>query len=124
MTVLFQTLATCILGLHLLFILWVMFGALVAYSRPTLRWLHVACLVWGILVEVLPWVCPLTLLENWLELKAGVEPYKGGFLLHYLDRLVYADISPMLLSVAGVVVCALNLALYASVLRVRRDRSR
>jgi hypothetical protein len=25
--------------------------------------------------------CPLTLLENWLEQKAGVEPYQGGFLL-------------------------------------------
>src|SRR6266566_4406514 len=38
---------------------------------------------------------------------------QGGFLLHYLDRLVYPDISPTVLTVAGVFVCALNLALYA-----------
>jgi hypothetical protein len=54
----------------------------------------------------------LTLLENWLEAKAGVEPYQSGFLLHYLDKLVYPDISATLLTVAGVVICALNLVLY------------
>jgi hypothetical protein len=65
----------------------------------------------GILTEVL-WPCPLTLLENWLEAKAGVQPYQGGFLLHYLDKLVYPDISATVLTVAGVLVCALNLTLY------------
>lgn len=54
----------------------------------------------------------LTFLENWLEQRAGVEPYQGGFLLHYLDKLVYPDISATALTVAGVIVCAFNLALY------------
>jgi len=67
-------------------------------------------------VEVLPWPCPLTVLENWLETQAGVQPYTGGFLLHYLDALVYPNISSTLLTVAGVVVCALNLAFYAGAL--------
>ena len=50
--------------LHALYILWVVFGALLTRSRPMLRWLHVASLVWGILTELLPWPCPLTLLET------------------------------------------------------------
>jgi hypothetical protein len=54
----------------------------------------------------------LTFLENWLESKAGVQPYQGDFLLHYLDKLVYPDISSTLLTVAGVIICALNLAFY------------
>lgn len=110
---LYSGLATAVLFLHGLFILWVMFGALLARGRPMLRWLHIAPLIWGILTELLPWPCPLTVLENYLEARAGVEPYQGGFLLHYLDRLVYPDISPTVLTVAGVFVCALNLALYA-----------
>jgi hypothetical protein len=85
----YSALATAILLLHALFILWVVFGALLTRSRPLLRWLHIASLLWGILTEVLPWPCPLTLLENWLEARAGIEPYHGGFLLHYLDKLVY-----------------------------------
>src|SRR5215475_14394605 len=109
----YSMLAVATLLLHGLFTLWVIFGALVTRSRPLLRWLHIASLVWGILTELLPWPCPLTLLENWFEASAGVEPYQGGFLLHYLDKLVYPDISATILTTAGVLVCALNLGLYA-----------
>jgi len=49
-------------------------------------------------------------LENWLEGKAGVLPYQGGFLLHYLDKLVCPDISATALTVAGVIVCGMKLA--------------
>jgi Protein of Unknown function (DUF2784) len=109
----YSVLATAVLFLHALFILWVVFGALLTCSRPVLRWLHIASLVWGILTELLPWPCPLTLLENWLEGRAGVEPYQGGFLLHYLDKLVYPDISANVLTIAGVIVCVANLVFYA-----------
>lgn len=112
----FSALADGVLVLHLLFILWVIFGAVVAFRRPLLRWIHIACLLWGILTELLPWPCPLTLLENWLEARAGVTPYQGGFFLHYLDALVYPNISATMLTIAGVVVCAMNLGLYIFVL--------
>lgn len=122
-TSMYSVLASSVLGLHLLFIVWVIFGALVARSRALLRWVHITCLIWGILIEILPWPCPLTLLENWLESRAGVEPYRGGFLLHYLDVLVYPNISSAVLTVAGVVVCTLNLALYARAFWVGPKRS-
>jgi hypothetical protein len=109
----YSVLATSVLFRHALFILWVIFGTLLTRSRPLLRWLHIASLLWGILTEVLPWPCPLTLLENWLEGRAGIEPYRSGFLLHYLDKLVYPDISANVLTIAGVVVCIANLAFYA-----------
>jgi hypothetical protein len=108
---LYSHLAVLVLFLHGLFILWVVFGALVTRGRPILRWLHIASLGWGIATELLL-PCPLTSLENWFEQKAGIEPYRGGFLLHYLDRLIYPDISPTTLTVAGVAVCVLNLAFY------------
>lgn len=109
---LYSSLAVLVLVLHALFIAWVIFGALLTRSRPILRWLHIASLIWGILQELLPWPCPLTLIEAWLEAKAGVAPYQGGFLLHWMDKLVYPGISPTALAVGGVVVCAFNLALY------------
>ena len=108
----YSALAVFVLGLHALFILWVVLGALLTRSRPVLRWLHILSLIWGILTEPLPWPCPLTLVESWLEQKAGLEPYQGGFLLHHLDKLVYPDISATALTVAGVIVCTFNLALY------------
>lgn len=118
----YSGLAVCVLFLHVLFILWVVFGALLTLSRPVLRWLHIVSLVWGILTELLPWPCPLTVLENWSEAKAGVQPYQGGFLLHYLDKLVYPDISATALTVAGVLVCVLNLAVYGRRMWIGRRR--
>jgi uncharacterized protein DUF2784 len=118
----YPALAVFVLFLHALFIWWVVFGAFVTRSRPVLRWLHIVSLVWGILTELLPWPCPLTLLENWFEAKAGVHPYQGGFLLHYLDKLVYPDISATVLTVAGVLVCVVNLALYGRLIWMARTR--
>ena len=109
---LYSGLASVVLVLHTLFILWVVFGAFLAWSRPALRWLHIVSLVWGILTDVLYWPCPLTFAENTLELKAGIQPYQGGFLLHYLDKVIYPDISPTVLTVAALIVCALNLGFY------------
>ena len=116
----YSALAVFVLFLHALFIVWIVFGAFVTRFRPALRWLHIASLIWGILTELLPWSCPLTVLEKWLEAKAGVQPYQGGFLLHYMDKLVYPDISATVLTVAGVVVCVLNLALYGRLIWVAR----
>ena len=62
------------------------------------------------------------MLENRLEGKAGVEPYQGGFLLHYLDKLVYPDISATVLIVAGVIICTLNLAFYGRQIWIARLR--
>jgi len=108
---LYSGLAGLVLILHALFILWVVFGAFLASSRSVLQWLHIASLVWGILTDVLYWTCPLTFAENALEQRAGIQPYQGGFLLHYLDKLIYPDISPSALAIAALSVCALNLGI-------------
>lgn len=104
--------AVLVLALHLLFILWVIFGALFTRERPVLARLHVACFIWGLVIEIFPWTCPLTFAENWLEQRAGITPYQGGFLLHYLDALVYPDVPVLLLTIAAGVVFAVNLAIY------------
>jgi hypothetical protein len=109
----YSVLASVVLLIHALFILWVVFGALLTRSRPWLRRLHIASLIWGVLIEILPWPCPLTVLETWLEQRAGIDPYRGGFVIHYLDKLVYPDLSPTALMIAGVSVCLFNLAFYA-----------
>ena len=76
----------------------------------------------GSLLELLPWPCPLTGLENWLEGNAGVQPDQGGFLLHYLDKLVYPDISSSMLTTAAAIVCTLNLAFYGRQVWIARLR--
>ena len=98
--------------LHFLFILFVIFGALVALRRPNLKYVHWAALTYAVLIEVFNWYCPLTLLEQRLRRAAGVGLYERSFLVHYLERLIYWDV-PQWALIAGVLVVVLvNLALY------------
>ncbi len=106
------TAATLVLLAHLAWIVLVIFGALFTRGRPFWTAAHVLALVWGIVVEAGPWPCPLTLLEEHFEMKAGVAAYRGDFLLLSLDRLVYPNLPAWAITLAGVSVCALNLGLY------------
>ncbi|HYM13236.1 MAG TPA: DUF2784 domain-containing protein [Bryobacterales bacterium] len=114
----YVVLAGAALSVHLLWIGWVIFGALVTRGRRALAWLHIASLVYGIAIEIALWPCPLTLLEDWLRGRAGLGPYQGGFLIHHLDALVYPDVSQGLLTGVAVAVCGFNLGVYG--LRMRR----
>ena len=108
----YRAMAASVLSLHAAYIAWVIFGAFFMRGRPRLAALHVATLVYGVTVEIFGFWCPLTALENWLEVRGGVSAYRGAFLLHYLDALVYPNIPPNLLIAGAVAVCSLNLWIY------------
>lgn len=106
-------LAITILWLHIAWILAVIFGAFFTRGRPVWTALHIASLLWGIAVELGPWPCPLTLAEQYLEAHAGMQAYRGSFLMHYLDRIVYPNLPWWLVASVGASVCVLNLGIYA-----------
>lgn len=116
-----STLAAAVLALHLLWILWILMGWLIARGRPVLSGLHVASLIWGVITELGPWPCPLTLADQYLEARSGATPDRQGFLVHYLDKLIYPDLPETLVEWVGAGVCALILSIYA--VRLWRTRS-
>lgn len=122
------TAAILILLAHLVWIVLVIFGALFTRGRPFWTTVHVLALVWGVMVEAGPWSCPLTLAEQYFEAKAGMAAWQGSFLLHSLDAIVYPNVSSWVVTVVGVAVCALNLAIYLwrlrSYLLLRRAKAR
>ena len=105
-------LAIAVLLLHIVWILGVVFGAFFTRGRRVWSAVHIFCLIWGIVVELGPWPCPLTLLEQHFETLAGMQAYQGSFLLHYLDRIVYPNLPWWLVGSIGAGVCALNLGIY------------
>ena len=105
--------AAAVLALHVLWLLWVMLGWLVTRGRPWLRWLHIGSLLYGILIEVLLFPCPLTYAENWLAERAGRQAYRESFLVHYIEGLIYPNVSPRLLMWVAVAFCSFILLLYA-----------
>jgi hypothetical protein len=118
-----KLLAITILWLHIAWILAVLFGVIFTRGRPVWTTLHVVSLVWGIVVEVGPWPCPLTMAEQYFEARAGMHAYQGSFLLHYLDRIVYPNLPWWLVGSVGASICAINLGIYAwRFYRWRRSR--
>ena len=121
MRLLWELLATSVMLIHLAWILWVIFGAFFTRGRPWLAVFHVASLLYGILIETLQFYCPLTHLEQYFQLKAGVQPYSGDFIGHYVEKLIYPDVPQYVLTTTGLAVCLLNLLVYF--LRYRRTGS-
>lgn len=107
-----EALAVAVLCLHLAWILWAIAGALWTRGRPLLTAFHVLSLIWGMVVEVGPWPCPLTLAEQWLEGRAGMHTWTGGFVAHYLEAVIYPDLPAWLLTAFGLSVCVFNLGIY------------
>jgi len=114
-------LADGVLALHVAFLLFVVFGGLLALRWKRVAWLHVPCALWGAWVELAGWVCPLTPLENDLRRMAGKAGYAGGFLEHYVVPLLYPPGLTRGMQVAlGVAALALNVGIYVGVWRRRR----
>ena len=107
-----KLLATCVSMLHLVWILLVIFGAFWTQRRPFWTVLHLLALMWGIVAEIGPWPCPLTLAEQYFEGRAGLQPFHGSYLLHCIDSMVYPNLSYWIVVICGVTVCAANLGVY------------
>lgn len=110
----YRLLADAVVGLHLAFVVFVVFGGLVVLLRPRLAWIHVPAAVWGALVELGGWVCPLTPLESRLRARAGGAGHGEGFVEHYLLPLLYpGDLTREIQIALGVLVVLINGAFYA-----------
>lgn len=106
-------LADIVLVLHFAFILFVVFGGLLALRRPRLIWLHVPVALWGMLIEFIGWTCPLTPLEKSLRRSGGEAGYEGGFVEHYIAPLIYpGELSRGMQVLLGVAVLLINGLIY------------
>lgn len=78
-------------------------------------WLHVPAVLWSSVVNLKSWTCPLTPLEKALRAQAGREGYSGGFIAHYVGRVVYPLGMPRRMELlAGVSIVVWNVLVYAA----------
>lgn len=109
-------LADAVLVLHVAIVAFVV-GGLLLIVAGNLRgwrwvnrgWFRVAHLAAIVIVAAEAWLgvaCPLTTLEMTLRARAGASLYAGGFIEHWLQRLLYWDAPPWVF-VAGYTAFAL-----------------
>jgi len=118
----YRSLADLVVLVHFAFLLFVVLGGPLVLRWPGVAWVHVPAALWGILIEFSGWICPLTPLENHLREQAGEAAYGGGFIAHYVMRVLYPDgLTRGIQMVLGALVLALNGSVYAAVIvRARR----
>ena len=116
--------ADAVLVVHLAFILFAMFGAVLVVWRARAAWLHLPALAWGIWIELTHGICPLTPLENSLRRAAGQAGYPGSFIEHYLVPVIYpAGLTPAHQNWIALALVAINVLLYGFALLRRRRPS-
>jgi hypothetical protein len=121
----YRILADLVVGVHALFVAFVVFGGLLALRWPWAAAAHLPAAVWGTLIEFRGWVCPLTPLENSLRASAGQAGYHGGFIEHYLLPVLYPKgLTQGVQLVLGSLVIAVNVLVYGLVLWRRIARAR
>ena len=109
--------ADLLLVVHFAFLAFVVAGGAFVLRWPRVAWAHVPAVIWGVLIEFFGWICPLTPLEIALRHRAGEAAYTGGFIAHYVMRVIYPDgLTRGIQVMLGILVLALNGGIYAAMI--------
>jgi len=116
----YKILADIVVVVHFLWILFLIFGAFFGVRKKAVKVAHISGLFFAVTIQVFDWYCPLTDLEAWLRQKqaAGLS-YKGSFIVHYLEEIIYIEVPRMTIVVLTLVLCIFNGWVY---LRGRRRK--
>jgi hypothetical protein len=112
MKTLFLAAADAVVAAHLLWIVFLILGAIPGRRWAWVKWTHLASLAFSIALQVFGWICPLTHLEIWLRRLGGAKPYEGTFIRHYVEQVVYAEIPRGALFTGTLIVVAASLWIY------------
>ena len=116
-------LADAVLVAHFLFVVFVALGGLLVLRWRRAAWFHIPAAAWGVAIEFLGWICPLTPLENALRARAGEAPYHGDFIARYLMPLIYPEgLTREAQITLGIAALVFNVAVYTLALKRVRGK--
>ena len=109
----YHFLADLVVILHAAFVLFVLLGGLAALRWRSLAWFHLPAALWGAIIELSGWICPLTYLENYFRQMGGGAGYGVTFIERYLEPILYPlGLTRHVQLVFGLTALFLNLAVY------------
>ena len=114
----YELFANLTLIMHLIFILFVIFGGLLFFIFSKIIYIHLPALLWGIYIELTNSVCPLTYLENWFLNKAELATYSNGFINNYLYPIIYPEgLTNNIQIYLGITLIVINILIYGFILK-------
>ncbi len=119
----YKIFADTIIVVHFLFILFMLFGFFLTlygiffrhkfFDRWLFRLLHLLGIFYVVSLSILGKYCPLTILENELRLRYEVySVYSGSFIVHYLEKLVYPDVNPLVIQIPTVFLAIFTIVVF------------
>jgi hypothetical protein len=109
----YKILADFTLLVHLIWILFLFLGAYFGTRIRLIRILHLSGLAFALISEIFGWYCPLTYLEVWLRSKHDPRwLYAGSFIIHYVEKIVYLELSRALIVIGTVILVGFNVWFY------------
>lgn len=109
----FKILADFVVFIHFLWILFLIFGVFLGVKSKLVRAAHSVGLIFALAIQMFDEYCPLTYLEVWL--RAMHEPdlsYTGSFIIHYMEKLLYVELSRTIMFIVTLLLCGLTAFVY------------
>jgi len=99
--------------IHLLWILFLIFGAVAGVKYRTVKIIHLSGLAFAFVIVIFGWYCPFTYLEVWLRQQHDPTlSHTGSFIAHYIEKLVYLEMSHSALIVLTILLAGINIWIY------------
>lgn len=109
----YKILADGVVVIHFLWIVFLFIGAIWGIRNKAVKIFHLSGLVFAFIIQILDWYCPLTHVEVWLRSKhTSSLTYTGSFIIHYIEKIVYIELSRFLVLLFTFFLCGFNLWIY------------
>ena len=109
----YKVIADIVVFIHFLWIVFLIFGAFWGIRNKAVMTFHVSGLAFAFIIQIFDWYCPLTHLEVWLRSKHDPAlAYTGSFIIYYVERMVYIEISRYSIFIFTVFLCGFNIWFY------------
>ncbi len=110
---LYRISADVVVLIHFFWILFLLFGGFWGVKHRIVKIFHLSGLILAFILQLTDWYCPLTYLEVWVRSKhSPFLTYTGSFIVHYIEKIVYIEVSRSIILVLTIVLCGLNVWIY------------
>ncbi len=109
----YKILADLVVIIHFLWIVFLLTGVLWGRKNRFIKIFHICGLIFALFLQSLDLYCPLTHLETWLRTKHDPSlSYEGSFIVYYLEKLIYIEVSQWIIFALTVLLVVLNYFFY------------
>ncbi|MCK5286582.1 MAG: DUF2784 domain-containing protein [Thermodesulfovibrionia bacterium] len=105
--------ADIVVLLHFLWIMFLIFGALIGRRYTRVKVFHIAGMGFAVIIQIFGWYCPLTYIEVWLrKMHQPSQGYEGSFIINYVEKIVYLEFSGKIILIATIFLVLISTLIY------------